>query len=646
MLACNALKLFEPCRIGSMELRNRIVMPALNTKFSSEQGAVTPRLSSYYEERAKGGVALIIVESTCVDWPVGKDGCTPVRIDSDVFTGGLSDLADAVHIHGAKIAAQLSHTGRQTTLAASEGVQPVAPSAIPWGASAPMPRELTTSEIGEIVEKFGLAAWRVKMAGFDAVEIHGAHGYLITQFLSPYTNRRTDAYGGTFERRMRFPLEVLAAIKRKVGDDFPILFRLSADEFVQGGLMLEQSKEICACLERHGVDAFDVSGGIYESLAKIFPPMSEAPGSLVHLAAGIKESVSKPVIAVGRLGDPELAERILREGKADMVALGRSLIADPEWPAKARAGLTEDMRPCLACNQGCLNRLRYNLGIRCTVNPMVGHEWSVNMRTHGPQKRVVILGAGPAGLSAALSAADLGYGATVFESQEEIGGMLRAAARAPHKDTIGQYLEYLRCQTARRHLKIRFGEYPTPADIMNERPDAVILAIGSEPIVPDMPGVTRQMVAMATDVLLDKVRIDGRVVVIGGGQVGCETGEYLAERGCTVTVVEMREAMATDAEAIARRLLLERLCRLGVRLEARTRVVQVQDSGVLVMSSSGGMQLLESDHVVLAAGFKPRTYASRELEDAGVRVSRVGDCSRVRTLMEAVQEGYHVVKRL
>ncbi len=376
-------KLFEPIQIGNIQLRNRIVMPAMGTQLASDTGAVTERLIDYHVERARGLVGLNITEVACVDSPLGKTIVNQLRIDHDRYVPGLNHLAQSIHACGGKIAVQLHHAGRQTSLAVTDGLQSVSASdveyydrhGIPPGAWVSKPRPLTIEEIEGLVEKFADSADRAKRAQMDAVEVHGAHGYLIGQFLSPYTNKRTDGYGGSLERRMRFALEILQRVREKVGAHFPVIFRISADEMIPEGLKLGEAKVICKTLENAGVDAINVSAAIYESEHWCEQPMATPRGCLTHLSAGIKEAVGVPVIAVGRINDPTLAERILQEGKADMVAMGRALLADPELPRKAREGRLEDIRKCTACNIGCIYRVGWQgLSISCQVNPSVGRE--------------------------------------------------------------------------------------------------------------------------------------------------------------------------------------------------------------------------------------------------------------------------------
>ncbi|MEM3726324.1 MAG: NADH:flavin oxidoreductase, partial [Candidatus Bathyarchaeia archaeon] len=392
-------KLFEPFQIGTMKLKNRIVMPPMGTNFSNEDGTVTQRLTNYHVERAKGGVGLIIVEGAYVE-PRGKGSIKQLGVDHDNKIPGLRDLVTAVKANGAKVALQLFHGGRQSH-SSIIGTQPVSASEVPCRLTGETPRALTTSEIEELVEVFAEAARRVKEAGFDAVEIHGAHGYLINQFLSPLTNKRTDKYGGDVKKRARFLLEILERIREKVGESYPVLCRINGDDYIEGGIKLEEAKIIAKMLEDGGVDALHISGGIYDSPIPVTTaPMALPHGVMVHLAAGIKKVVNVPVIAVGRLDDPKLAEEILQQGKADLVSMGRALLADPYLPKKIADGALDEINPCIACDE-CIGRLFFNEDIACTVNAALGREEEYRIEKAKVRKRVLVVGGGPAGMEAA-----------------------------------------------------------------------------------------------------------------------------------------------------------------------------------------------------------------------------------------------------
>jgi len=435
-------KLFEPIKIGTMEVKNRFVVPPMGTNFANPDGSVSQQLIDYLVSRAKGGYGLIIVEVTAID-PLGKAIPLQPGIWDDKFIPGWKKLVDEVHKYGAKIAVQLHHAGRQTTREVI-GAQPVAPSPIPCPVDREMPRELTTEEVYELIEKFGDAARRARDAGFDAVEVHGAHGYLIAQFMSAYSNKRIDEFGGDFKGRMKFPVEIVKNIRRKVGNGYPVIFRFSGDERVPGGRTIDESRMVARVMEHVGVDALHVSTGVYGSLPWLIAPSAVAPGYNIYAAEEIKKVVNTPVIAVGRINDPLLAEDIIESGKADMVSLGRESIADPEIPNKVAAGRIEEISPCIGCMQACVGYLfdPNHLKISCLVNPFTGRETELNIEKAEKPKKVMVVGGGPGGLEAAWVAAKRGHKVTLCEKENTLGGQYRIGAIPPAKQDIMKALRY------------------------------------------------------------------------------------------------------------------------------------------------------------------------------------------------------------
>ncbi|MGQ9647541.1 MAG: oxidoreductase [Thermodesulfobacteriota bacterium] len=642
-------KLFEPGMIGKMEVRNRIVMPPMATNFAGPFGEPTERLIKYYAERAKGGAGLIIVENVQVKYPEGKNIACQLRLDQDKYIPGYQELAEAVKAYGARIFIQIHHAGRQYH--DIEGAEGVAPSAIPCGFLQRPVRELRSEEIRDLIERFSETALRAKKAGMDGVEFHGAHGYLIGQFMSPHTNQRLDEWGGAFDRRMRFPLEIIRRTREKVGPDFPICFRFSADEFVPGGLTLEDSKGIAQTLEKAGINVLHVSCGIYESMPKILEPMHYEEGWRVYLGEAIKKVVKIPVITVGQIRTPAMAEQILKEGKADFVALGRPLIADPEWPNKAREGRDQEIRKCISCNIGCIGgHVFADLYMRCSVNPVVGHErlegW-VNLEPAKKKKRVMVIGAGPGGMEAARIAALRGHKVTLYEREKELGGQQRIASRGPGKSKLNFIRDYYHFQLPKVGVKIELGkEVDGKTFIEKAKPDVVILATGAEPLLPDIPGISGKNVLMSWEVLSGKVEVPGKSVVIaGGGLVGCETALQLAEKGKKVTIVEMLEELATDMEPITRfDLLTERLPKAGIQSITKRVIAEISEKGVTVLDPLGKKSLVEAENVIIALGsksFNPLEEKARELVP---EVYVIGDAKEPRQIIHATFEGASVAR--
>jgi len=628
-------KLFEPGRIGRLELKNRLVMPPMATNYASKDGSVAQRQIDYYEERAKGGVGLVIVEITCVDSPVGKGTVRQICIDDDRFIPDLSRLAAAIKQHGAKAAIQIHHAGRQTS-ARFTGHQPVAPSPISVPGSE-QPRELTSEEIAALVAKFAEAAERAKKAGFDGVEIHGAHGYLISEFLSPLSNHRQDAYGGSIENRARFLLEVIEAIRERVGRDYPVWCRLSAMEIgAEGGITLEETQVVAQLAEKAGVDAIHVSAHTVGPARR--PPLAQPPCSFVPLAEGVKKVVSIPVITVGRI-PPELGEDVLGDGKADFISIGRPLLADPHLLQKVAMGRTEDIRPCLYCLT-CLDSMNWRKeGVCCVVNPTLGREREYELKPTGSPKKVVVVGGGPGGMEAARVAALREHKVALFDEADELGGQLLLAAKPPFKDTIETFRKYLVGQMTKLGVELRLRQRFN-ADMLNElKPDAVVLATGVKPFIPQIPGIQSKKVIQANEVLAG-AETGERVAVIGGELVGCETALYLVERGKKVTIMRRGPELATKVHQFIREPLLGRLKYRGVSMLTGVEYEEITEAGVAIRTGAGERKVVEADTVVLAAGAVPDTELLSVLQGRVAQVFSVGDCVEPRGIREAVEEGY------
>jgi 2,4-dienoyl-CoA reductase-like NADH-dependent reductase (Old Yellow Enzyme family)/thioredoxin reductase len=628
-------KLFEPGRIGSLEIKNRLVMPPMATNYASKDGSVTDRQINYYEERSKGAVGLVIVEISCVDAPIGKGTMRQICIDDDRFIPGLSNLAKAIKRHGARAAIQIHHAGRQTSSVITD-LQPVAPSPIPLPGGE-TPRELTSDEIAALIVRFAEAAGRAKKAGFDGVEIHGAHGYLISEFLSPLANHRQDAYGGSIEKRARFLLEVIKAIRVKVGRDYPVWCRLSGMEIgADGGITVEETQTVAKLAEKAGVDAIHVSAHTVGPARR--PPMAQPPCSFVPLAEAVKRVVSVPVVAVGRI-PPEFAEEVIRDGKADFVSMGRELLVDPYLPQKAASGKLEDIRPCIYCLT-CLDSMNWRReGVCCVVNPTLGREGEYQVKPAESPKKVVVVGGGPGGMEAARVAALRGHKVVLFDEGEELGGQLLLAAKPPFKDTIEVFRKYLVRQVTKLGVELRLGKEFTP-DMLNKlKPDSVILATGVKPFIPQIPGIRSRKVIQASEVLMG-AETGERVVIIGGELVGCETALLLAERGKKVTIMRHGPELATKVHGLIREPMLARLKYKGASVLTGVEYQEITDAGVVIKTAAGEKKIIEADTVVLAAGSTPNTELAAALKGKVAQVLSVGDCVEPRSIMEAVDEGY------
>lgn len=633
--------LWQPGRIGPVRVRNRVAMAPMATNFAGVNGEVTEQMITYYEERARGGPGLVIVEGTVVEYPRGTHGAVKPRIDADSFLPALSRLADAIHVHGAAAALQLTHAGACTTTRATKGVEPVGPSAIPHPHTGVVPHALDREEAFDLVEQFAAAAGRAQKAGFDAIEIHGAHMYLVGQFLSPVTNKREDDFGGSNEKRARFACEIVRAIRRQCGDGLGISFRLSGDEFVEGGRTLAETAEVARLLEAAGVDAIHVSAGLGKTAVTI-EPMSFEQGWRAYLAAEIRRAVTVPVITAGVIRYPDVAEGILREGKADFVALGRTLIADPDWPIKAVLGDVAGIRPCISCNAGCIGRRVFGTSsITCTVNPNVGREWrykGLSALARQPAC-VAVVGGGPAGMQAAVSAAQAGCQVHLFERGDRLGGQLWPASAPPHKSKIRWLLQHLTHEIERKGVIVHLGEEIRPSQAHNLPGDLVVVAVGSEPLVPPIQGVHQPHVVQARRVLSELQRFPGsRIVVLGGGMVGCECALFLAPSSERVVVIEQLPRVLGEMEPVSRDDMLRLMRETGVGVITGGTVREIK-RGEVVVERDGLLDVLEAEVVVLAVGAVPLGEKWRRERSNSKLVAVVGDAARPRSILEAIREG-------
>ncbi len=637
-------KQFTPGYIGKLWIKNRLVKAPLATCYSTLDGCVTERIIRHYREVARGGAGLIIVEYAYVDDKASKSGFCQLGISSNEHRPGLQWLATTIKANGARACLQLEHAGREKFL----GVPPIkAPSRIPWEGvdpGAPVPEELTFEEIGEIAKAFGDAALRAQQAGFEMVEVHGAHGYLITNFLSPLTNLRGDWYGGSLKNRMRFLLDVIANIRNKVGLDYPLSVRISASDYQEGGITIEESQEVARALEKAGVNVIHVSGGDHYAIDYEQPPMYRPPGTHIWAAELIKSSVNIPVIVGGAINTPELAEKTLEDGKADFISMARPILADPFLPLKSREGRPEDINPCIRCADCVGPKGNTRGGTNCAVNVAVGKEDEFRITRAATPRRVAVVGGGPAGMEAARVAALKGHKVTLFEKRK-LGGMLIEASVPEFKAELRRLIYYLSTQVRKTGVEVTNSE-ATVKSIKDGKFDAVIVATGAMPWIQDVPGVNKPFVVGALDILRG-TKIGKNVIVVGGGRIGCDVALFIAEQGQKVIITTRKDNIALDMNHNERPAFLHRLSRQDVEIRAGVHLGAITDNGIILHDRSGIKSEIKGDTVVLASGMRPTREVFDELVQMGdLDVCAVGDCVEPRDIFDAIHEGYYAAYML
>lgn len=647
-------KLFTPIRIGSMEVKNRIVMAPMTTNWAPDDGTISQKMIDYWEERAKGGVGLIIFEAVTIDAAFPYIIRT-VGLWDDNLIPSFKRFVDAMHAHGAKVAPQISHPGPES-FSWLKGVQPVGPSPVVCKTHGQVCRELTLEEIKTIVGQYGEAARRAREAGCDAMELHAAHSYMLAgSFLSPLRNKRTDAYGGTIDGRLRFLREVMESIRAKAGPDFPVILRISGDEHLPGGRDILDSQYIAPKLVAAGVDAFHISGGVVPDVFwRILPCLGTPPGLNVPAAAAVKEAVDVPVMVVGRINDPQLAEDILVKGYADMVVMGRALLADPELPNKAREGSIEDIAPCTSCGQGCLRTQLTYEPMTCVINPAVGREKEMVITPVAKQKKVLVIGGGPGGLEAARVSALRGHKVMLWEKASKLGGQINLAAIPPMKQELSKWIIYLSTQVKKAQVKVELNKEATPELIEKEKPDVVIVATGGKPLTPAIPGVEGKKVVTANEVLEGKLAISrGKVLIIGGGMVGCEIADMLADTGYNqttgsvpVTIVEMLADIGLDVIPQTRMLLLPRLREKGVEVITSATVREFLEDGVIIIKDGQEETIRGMDFIILACGTESVDELSAKIKDKVPEVYVIGDAKAPRKALEAIAEAAEIAREI
>jgi 2,4-dienoyl-CoA reductase-like NADH-dependent reductase (Old Yellow Enzyme family)/thioredoxin reductase len=630
--------LFSPLRVGSKTAKNRLMMPAMSINFGvDERGHVTDQLTHYFVARARGGTGILLVGGGAVD-PSGLELPHLPMLWDDHCIDALQTMTRQVTVHGALFGMQLMHGGRQSY---HDGK--VAPSPLPAPAVVKgVPRELTQREIQQLVTAFGDAALRCRKGGFDLVEIHAAHGYLINQFLSPNANQRTDRYGGSFTNRIRFALEVFWEIKAKAGDDFPVGVRMNGEDYIENGWGLEEALELAKIFQREGADYLHISAGVYGSSQLTIPSMYVPAGCFVHLAAAVKEQVSIPVVAVGRIKSPVMADQIIADGQADIVAMGRSHLADPQLAEKAAHNRVEEIRPCIGCCLGCIDAVLKLEPGGCVVNPQVGREYQLSPAAPAARtKRIFVLGAGPGGLAAARTAAQAGHQVQLWDSDPCTGGAARLAAVPPGRGEIKDIIDYLTRELVRFGVPLHMNQTLSEAVLATQKPDAVVVACGSLPELPLIKGLftTEMHLTTVLDVLRQSSPPGHRIIVIGGSQAGLLTADALAEQGKQVVVLNRKRHFAEEMARNDRFYLRERLKQNHVQLFKAVAIKRFLPDGVIFHCYNERRTLQGFDTVVVAEAMVPVRKPAETLKRLGLKFHIIGDAKSPRGIMHAISEG-------
>lgn len=633
--------LFSPLKVGNITLKNRIVMPPMAVSMATINGEVTNELINYYAARARGGVGLIIVEAACVDTPTGKEGLSQLVIDDLTYVTGLARLAKEIKAYSCPAFIQLFHAGRQTNKILTGGVQPVAPSPLPCKVTREMPRELTIDEIEIIENKFATAAYFAHLAGFDGVELHAAHGYLLNQFLSPNTNHRRDEYGGSLTNRMRILVNIVGKI-RQLAPSLAISVRLNIDDFIPGGLEPSEAILIAQVLEKAGADLINCSVGIYESGLTSIEPSSYAEGWRVYLAAQVKEAVNIPVMTGGIIRTPTLAEEIISQGKADLIFLGRPLLADPDWALKVRQGRENEIRPCIMCNN-CIQSNFNGQQVTCTVNPELGREEEGNYSLSPLTKyKVAIIGGGPAGLVGAISLARLGIKVSLYEKTDKLGGQLNLAQLPPYKGRIKDLITYLIRELDKYYIDLRLN-HEFNGDDLGEVWDMIVVATGSQPLKAPFAIENSNCISIE-QVLTRKVLIENKeVVVVGGGRNGCEVADFLCSYPNSLTIIEQDKVLAKDMEKKNRRDLMNRLDAGKVTKLTNCQVVEINNNELMVTSPEGDKNI-KADFIIMGIGYVSNNNLYKNLIQKHDNVHLIGDAYQVKGIKDAIYQGERLAK--
>lgn len=655
--------LLSPITINGMTLRNRTVMPPIGSNFATVSAEVSEEMIKYYELRAKGGTGLIIVENACVDYPMGTNGTKQCRIDDNQYVPGFYTLVERLHAYGAKVSIQLNHAGASAYAARLNGVQPVSSSNIPSKTGGAIPRPLTVEEMEVIAKKYGEAAARAQLAGFDSVEIHAGHSYLLSQFLSPLFNDRKDEFGGSAENRARFPKMVIDAVREAVGPRFPISMRISADDMIKGGNTLEDSLELLEYLQEK-VDFINVSVAQNDNLYLQHDKMSLPEGWRSYMAKAVKEKFNKPVVASGNFRTAQVCEDTIANGDADLIAMGRGSIAEPYWANKVANGEEHLLRRCISCNIGCADhRLAKSQPIRCTINPDLLFEDAYKDKQVKRPINIAVIGGGTAGLEAACTAAEVGCNVTLFEEKDRLGGLAWMIGTIPAKGRIHYFVEYLENRAKELpNLTVKLNTRATTEALNEVKPDIIINATGSKPLLPPIQGLKDHVDKVGGKIKstfgfidnvdeFDKEDLKGKkIVVVGGGAVGLDVVEFFAERGAEVSDIEMLPVLGKDLDTNTKLDVYHMMKEKNVKQLTQTALQAVNENSFTVKNPDGSIEDIEFDYGFVCLGMRSEldgfSTIEEYAEEKDIKLLNIGDSVRARRIINGVEEGRNIVKTL